>query len=137
VTQAAPDLVEYLYGRVTGEDERGYLVDRVIPLRITKKTQQRIYYVRWEGPCGDIETGFINRQEIEAQGYVYTRRYGHRDHCLYLEPPDVDAHRRQPSLAELKQAMADAHPDRGGTDAQFIAAREKYQRARARAERQP
>jgi hypothetical protein len=33
--------------------------------------------------------------------------------------------------------MADAHPDRGGTDAQFIVAREKYQRARARAGRQP
>jgi hypothetical protein len=52
-------------------------------------------------PCGDIKTGYINRQEIEAQGYVYTRHYSHRDHCLYLEPPDVDAGRRAPSLAEL------------------------------------
>jgi hypothetical protein len=34
------------------------------------------------------------------------------------------------SLPELKQAMADAHPDRGGTDEAFIAARQRYQKAK-------
>lgn len=40
-----------------------------------------------------------------------------------------------PSLPELRAAMADAHPDRGGSDEAFIAARQRYERARARGAR--
>jgi hypothetical protein len=35
----------------------------------------------------------------------------------------------EPDVKRLRQQMADAHPDRGGTDAGFIEARERYQRA--------
>jgi hypothetical protein len=35
--------------------------------------------------------------------------------------------------AALEQAMADARPDKGGTNEAFIAARKKYVAARARA----
>ena len=34
-----------------------------------------------------------------------------------------------PSVKELRRAMADAHPDRGGTTEQFIDARRRYQTA--------
>lgn len=36
-------------------------------------------------------------------------------------------------LANLKQAMAAAHPDRGGTSSGFIAARDQYEHARRQA----
>jgi hypothetical protein len=41
-----------------------------------------------------------------------------------------------PSVKELRRAMADAHPDRGGTAEQFIQARRRYQAAIRRARRQ-
>ena len=40
-----------------------------------------------------------------------------------------------PPIKELRRAMADAHPDRGGTAAQFIQARRRYQTARRPARR--
>jgi hypothetical protein len=36
---------------------------------------------------------------------------------------------RAPLIRELRRAMADAHPDRGGTAGQFIQARRRYQTA--------
>jgi hypothetical protein len=36
---------------------------------------------------------------------------------------------RAPLIRELRRAMADAHPDRGGTTEQFIQARRRYQTA--------
>jgi hypothetical protein len=42
---------------------------------------------------------------------------------------------RKVSLRHLKLAMADAHPDRGGTSEQFIAARKRYLDARQKQER--
>lgn len=38
----------------------------------------------------------------------------------------------KPDLGKLRQAMLDAHPDRGGTSAGFVAARRAYERARQR-----
>ncbi|MBH0245845.1 hypothetical protein I3W98_28000, partial [Streptomyces cavourensis] len=49
---------------------------------------------------------------------------------LHLNPPEIPSQPKPPSLAELKAAMAAAHPDRGGTDEAFIAARVRYERAR-------
>jgi hypothetical protein len=37
-----------------------------------------------------------------------------------------------PDLLQIKKAMADAHPDRGGSSAAFIAARNRYVEARRR-----
>jgi hypothetical protein len=37
------------------------------------------------------------------------------------------AAREAPPIKELRRAMADAHPDRGGTAEQFIQARRQYQ----------
>jgi hypothetical protein len=39
------------------------------------------------------------------------------------------AGRDAPPIKELRRAMADAHPDRGGTADQFLQARHRYQTA--------
>lgn len=89
---------------------------------ITKKTSKRIYFT------AHSRTGFVNRQQIEAEGEVYHRPFGR---LLYLTPPDLPTPAKRPSLQQLRQAMADAHPDRGGTEAEFIAAHQRYERARS------
>jgi hypothetical protein len=45
------------------------------------------------------------------------------------------AARQAPPITELRRAMADAHPDRGGTAEQFIQARRRYQTALGTARR--
>lgn len=125
---------EYLYGidSSVSDDARFYEPPRVVRFRITKKTPRRIYYVAsadWE-PRPRI--GFVDRQRIEADGEVYlrNRHWSAPDFHLYLAEPEL-ADPQKPDLAALKDAMAAAHPDRGGTDAEFIAARARYERARA------
>ncbi|WP_435246382.1 zinc finger domain-containing protein [Streptomyces sp. NRRL F-5630] len=46
------------------------------------------------------------------------------------EKARAEAARPDAELRRLRAAMADAHPDRGGTDEQFIAARTAYENAR-------
>jgi hypothetical protein len=89
---------------------------------ITRKTAKRIY-ITFRG-----RTAFVDRQQIETDGEIFYRPAAR---TLYLAEPEIP-HRPKPlSLPELRKAMADAHPDRGGTDAEFIAARQRYERARA------
>jgi hypothetical protein len=126
--------------------------------RIIKKTAQRIYYdsgpLPWEQDdrypnirdLTEYQIRFINRQKIEQDGQIWSHAnsgWWEADCRLYLQPPMPeprwlqDEERRKPKsgveLLVLKQAMADAHPDRGGSDAAFIAARERYLQARAQA----
>ena len=96
---------------------------------ITRKTPKRIYFTLRTG-----QTGYVDRQRIEADGEIY---HGQTYRRLHLTPPEIPKPPRKPSLPELRKAMADAHPDRGGTDAEFIAARERYERARAITGSQP
>jgi hypothetical protein len=49
----------------------------------------------------------------------------HRGEPGQAGPPAPPA----PPIRELRRAMADAHPDRGGTAGQFIQARRQYQTA--------
>lgn len=135
-TPAAAVPVEYLYAIETehweGNDDV-WVPRRVVAFRITKKTPKRIYYVRRERGPGEVEIGCINRQKIEADGEIYNHGAGGwwaRDFHLHLEPPVIEQ-AAKPDLAELKAAMAAAHPDRGGNDAEFIAARQRYERARS------
>ena len=117
-----PARVEYLYELWDANWDDGPLGNyQVLRWEITKKTPKRIYFDR------NGHSGFVDRQRIEADGEVlhgYTRRR------LHLNPPELPGQPKPPSLPELKAAMADAHPDRGGTDEAFIAARARYERAR-------
>jgi hypothetical protein len=66
---------------------------------------------------------FATREAAEADLYR-----GERERA---EP----AAREAPSIKELRRAMADAHPDRGGTAEQFMEAGRRYQTARQLARR--
>lgn len=135
---SAPDVIEYLYGvdSSVNDDARFYEPPRVVKFRITRKTPKRIYYVRREDGTNP-RTGYVDRQKIEADGEIYNSGAGGwwaPDFHLYLTPPELPQYTR-PDLADLKAAMAAAHPDRGGTEEEFIAARQRYERARAAQER--
>lgn len=115
---------EYLYELWDANWDDGPLGNyTVLRHEITKKTPKRIYFTYLNG-----RTGFVDRQRIEADGEIY---HGYTNHRLHLAPPEIPHQPKRPSLPELRKAMADAHPDRGGTDEAFIAARARYERARA------
>jgi len=63
-------------------------------------------------------------------GHLFTTRAAAED---YPYRGERERERRQqecgPDLKRLKREMADAHPDRGGTDEQFVAARQRYKQA--------
>ncbi|WP_030188097.1 hypothetical protein [Streptomyces violaceorubidus] len=117
---------EYLYELWDANWDDGPLGNyKVYAHPITKKTTKRIYFTY----LNDHRTSFVDRQKIEADGEVY---HGYTMRRLHMAPPEIPHQPKRASLAELKQAMADAHPDRGGTDEAFIAARQKYETAKAR-----
>jgi hypothetical protein len=128
--------VEYLYCICWPYDEPG--PPWVEELPIVKKTKQRVYYHKFRGWIGDDRVGFVDRQKLEARGEIWSRAERER---FYLRDPRLDpdwnrphrGERYQPDpahLAKLKQEMAAAHPDKGGSNAAFIEARRKYVEAR-------
>jgi hypothetical protein len=120
---------EYLYGCV-GERHA-----------ILKKTKRRIYFNkrgeriddRGEPICEPFafldegRTGFIDRQKFEAGNdnfwFASYEAYAARWRSHYRDVA-------KPNLSELKAKMAAAHPDRGGSSAAFIEARQAYVNAR-------
>lgn len=130
-TNAAP--VEYLHSLSWWESDdwsRPGEWDRKT-YRITRKTAKRVYY-RKDGYYND--EGFVDRQVLERDGKVELRfEYTLQNHrTLYVEPPPIPERRRieAPDLSKLRQAMADAHPDRGGSREEFEPARAAYLRAK-------
>ncbi|MFE2556657.1 hypothetical protein ACFXGT_11565 [Streptomyces sp. NPDC059352] len=120
---APPAPVEYLYELWDANWDDGPLGNyQILRHKITKKTPKRIYFTYGSG-----RTGYVDRQQIEADGEIH---HGYTLRRLHLAPPEIPDHTRKPSLPELRKAMADAHPDRGGTDEAFIAARKRYADAR-------
>ena len=125
---------EFLYGidSSVSDDSRFHQGPRVVQFRITKKTAKRIYYVASEDWEPRPRIGFVDRQRIEADGEIYlrNRHWSAPDFHLYLSRPEIQQ-QVKPDLAALRAEMAAAHPDRGGSDKAFIAARTRYERARA------
>ncbi|WP_121702119.1 hypothetical protein [Streptomyces sp. E5N298] len=118
---------EYLYELWDANWDDGPLGNyQVLAHPITRKTPKRIYF-RYS--TGGHRTGFVDRQKIEGHGEVL---HGYTLRRLHLAPPEIPDRPRRPSLSELKQQMADAHPDRGGTGEAFVAARQRYEAAKAR-----
>ncbi|GAA3590684.1 hypothetical protein [Streptomyces osmaniensis] len=134
------EAVEYLYAieadHYEGDDSRFYVPKRVITFRITKKTAKRIYYLRHER-LGRHDIGYIDRQQIEAEGELFRKSAGwwEADARLYLKPPVLEVYAPAPDLAALKAAMRAAHPDMGGSHEAFLEAHERYERARVNASR--
>jgi hypothetical protein len=120
---AEPTPAEYLYELWDANWDDGPLGNyQVLRHPITKKTARRIYFTYITG-----RSGFVDRQRIEGAGEIY---HGYTRRRLHLSPPEIPGRSEPPSLAELRRAMADAHPDRGGSDEAFIAARRRYEQAR-------
>lgn len=134
------EAVEYLYAieaeHHEGDDNRFYVPTRVITFRITRKTPKRIYYLRYERRGRD-DVGYVDRQQIEADGEVFRKSAGwwEPDARLYLKPPILEVYAPAPDLAALKAAMRAAHPDMGGSHEEFLEAHERYERARVNAGR--
>lgn len=133
--------VEYLYGIDSSvhDDHRFAESPRVVEFKIIRKTPHRVYYIRAQygevrpdGTYPKTFTGYVDRESLERDGFVRRKSAGwwERDATLYLNPPDL---RREddevPDLAELKAQMAAAHPDRGGSDEDFIRARTRWEAA--------
>lgn len=131
-TGAAP--VEYLYAVVAahydGNDD--WVPAAVAAFRITRRTAKRVYYVRREHG-DDVVIGCVDRLALERDGEVYSRGAGGwwaPDFHLFAAPPVLEPARPEPpDVRGLKAAMRAAHPDMGGSDEAFIAARERYERA--------
>lgn len=120
-----PAAVEFLYELWDANWDDGPLGNWEIRRHeITRKTAKRIYFTYLNG-----RTGFVDRQRIEAAGEIY---HGYTRRRLHLAPPEIPHRPEPPSLPELRQAMAEAHPDRGGSSEAFIAARQRYEQARAK-----
>jgi hypothetical protein len=124
MTGTTPAAAEFLYELWDANWDDGPLGNyRILRHPITKKTAKRIYFTR-----GGHRAAFVDRQRIEADGEIFYRPIAR---TLYLTPPEIPSRPKPPSLPELRKAMADAHPDRGGTDEAFIAARQRYERVKA------
>lgn len=121
---ATPAAIEYLYELWDANWDDGPLGNwQVFRHPITKKTPKRIYFTY---STGGHSAGYVDRQKIEADGEIY---HGYTLRRLHLAEPEIPTRHQPQSLAELKVAMAAAHPDRGGTDEAFIAARRRYEAA--------
>lgn len=132
----APEQVEFLYGiqpaRYDVNDDWQHA--HVVAFPVRKKTPRRIYYDARQAWEPQERLRFVDRHRLETDGEV-TRRGGQwwePDLTLYTQPPQVWPP-VELDLAALKAEMAAAHPDRGGTDEAFIAARQRYERARTTA----
>ena len=108
----------YEYGRL--KTEREHADHHASQVLITKKTTKRIYFADRFG-----RIYCIDRTRIENEGSVWHPKF---QTLLYLSPPPL--YPQQPDLRQLRQAWADAHPDRGGNEAEFTAAGRRYHAAR-------
>lgn len=117
--------VEYLYELWDANWDDGPMGNwQILKHRITKKTSKRIYF---EYSTGSHRSGYVDRHRIETDGEIY---HGYTSRRLHLARPEIPDHSKRPSLADLKQAMAASHPDVGGSDEAFIAARQRYETAK-------
>lgn len=128
---AAP--VEYLYGirdrywTTDGEPE-------IVPFPVTRRTARRVFYLRGR----DRGIGSVDRVALERDGVAINKaRHSYdADHELYATLERAQAALPTPAppvdLKALRRAAADAHPDRGGTHAGFLAANARYEKAKKR-----
>lgn len=133
--------IDYIYAAYISSwiDDMTYDHDRaVIPARVLKRTARRIYYARPARFGRPSEAnGYIDRLAFERDGEIRTRHYYDYDYRLFASKAAAEDYAfpapfAGPDLRELRMAMADAHPDRGGSREDFEAARARYLRAKER-----
>ena len=89
------------------------------------RCEHGLYHEHGDGP-GEIRTNHFH----DGDYHLFVTREGAEEY-LYRWEREQERKRKEhdPELRRLRMAMADAHPDRGGTDEGFIAARKAYERA--------
>jgi hypothetical protein len=81
-------------------------------------------------PAGVIPIPGHRHRPGPAGRLFFATRQAAEDHLYRSERQRAEqAPAQAPPIKELRRAMADAHPDRGGTAEQFIQARHRYQTA--------
>ena len=115
----------------------------VQPVPIVKKTATLIFYTSdsWDRRQAMVSPGCISYEQVatgSAGRLFFATRQAAEDYLSRqaaepvppaapaAAPPAAPA---APSARQLRRAMADAHPDRGGTAEQFIQAHRRYQAA--------
>ena len=154
-SDAAP--VEYLYVPCARVRYHGHAAETrrwVQEVPIVKKTAKWIYYASdsWNRREAVVGPGRISREQFETDGHGYPAGVipvpgdrhlaGPADRLFFATRQAAEHHlhrgEREPArqaeppaalIKRLRRAMADAHPDRGGTVEQFIQARRRYQTA--------
>jgi hypothetical protein len=99
--------------------------------RIVKKTRERIYYdkemLHLDGSSSPFS--YLDDQRI---GFITRRKLAQKEYWSLTPPPPGASPKAPSDLRQLKAEMSAAHPDCGGTNAAFIAARRAYVEARRR-----
>jgi hypothetical protein len=152
-----PAPVEYLYVPCARVSDRGHPAQTrrwVQRVPVVKKTAEWIYYASdsWNRSEAVVGPGRISREQFETgrRGYPAgvipipgdRHRAGQPGRLFFASRQAAEVHLRRGErertahaapraglIKELRRAMADAHPDRGGTVEQFIQARSRYQTA--------
>jgi hypothetical protein len=149
VHEAVP--VEYLYVPCVRTRDNGYFAEThrwVQEVSIVRKTAKWIYHGSdsWDRNGAVVGPGCISRGEFEAAGVIpipgdcqrpgpagrrffATREAAEADLHRGEREPAEQAAREVPPIKELRRAMVDAHPDRGGTAERFIETHRQYETA--------
>lgn len=97
----------------------------VVEHPVTRVTARRVYF-RHGRRRYDTREHFVSRADLDT-GPVF---HGALLTKLHAQVPEVPRPPAPPSVAELRRAMAEAHPDRGGDPAEFREAHARYLAAR-------
>ena len=132
-SDAAP--VEYLYVPCARVRYHGHAAETrrwVQEVPIVRKTAKWIYYASdsWNRREAIVSPGCISRAQFEADAgplFFATREAAEEDLHRGEREQAGRAARDAALLRELRRAMADSHPDRGGTVEEFIQAHRRYQ----------
>ena len=104
----------------------------VQPVPIVKKTATLIFYTSdsWDRGQAVVSPGCVSYEQVEtgsAGQLFFATRQAAEDYLS--RQAGEPARPAAPSVRQLRRAMANAHPDRGGTAEQFIQAHRRYQTA--------
>jgi hypothetical protein len=128
----------------------GLIPDEVVQVKVTKVTARRVYFTDPDDVHRRVY--FVDRRLLETDRDVWHRP---TRTLYYLDPPQIKnryayaatrgtigeifdrfagqrTRASQEDISRLRAEMADAHPDRGGTAEDFMAARQRYLTARRR-----
>jgi hypothetical protein len=136
VTKKTGKRIYYIRGQRSGEDPQIGYVSRQDLETDTRCPGAPDYDHRCEhgyyGSHGEAPGEIRTSRYYDSDRHLFTTREAAEDY-LYSREREREREQALPDLRQLRRQMADAHPDRGGTAEQFMAARERYkQAARAR-----